>query len=212
MTTKFFWAAAWLAVSALPAFMPAQAAPFRLNAAKSSIKFQPHARFGDGSGEFKTFDVQADIDHDDLTRSRLEATIDVASIDTGIKKRDKHLRTADFFDAASFPTATLAISRIEPNGPQQYLVAAELTLKGVQKSVPLAVSALFEGGGFHVVGKGTINRKQFNVNYDSKLNPIRDDVDISFDITLVPVEPEAEPGTEQGPPVPAGVQTPAEAR
>lgn len=212
MTTKFFLTAAWLAVFASSAVMTAQAAPFRLDTAKSSIKFQPHARFGDGSGEFKTFDVRADIDHDDLSRSRLEATIDVASIDTGIKKRDKHLRTADFFDAENFPTATLAISRIEPNGPQQYIVAADLTLKGVRKSVPLAVSALFEGGGFHVVGKSTIDRKQFNVNYDSKLNPIRDDVEISFDITLVPVEPETKPVKEQSKPVPAGVQTPAEVR
>jgi polyisoprenoid-binding protein YceI len=176
----------------------AQAAPYRLDPAKSTLEFVPDARFGRGAGQFRNFDVRADVDEADLTRSRLKVTVDVASIDTRIKKRDKHLRSADFFDAENFPIATLTVAEIVPAGPQQYTVQAELTLKGVRKTVPLSAAAHFEAGGLVVKGSGVVKRKEFGVSYDSRLNPIKDEVQVSFDLFLAPAGPEPE-GTGEGP-------------
>ena len=143
------------------------------------IVSEVEGRFDDISGNFtigKTF-----LD------SKFTATAQVASIDTGVKQRDEHLRSADFFDAEKFPVITFASKTITGTYDNFKMVAA-VTIKGVTKDVLFSGSYI---GGIvkdsfgkqRVALKATakVNRKDFNINYDGKfdLGPVvGDNVDI----------------------------------
>lgn len=77
-----------------------------------------------------------EIDDKDLTKSKVEVTIDVAGLNTKMAKRDDHLRSPDFFDAAKFPTITFKSTKIEKAG-EKLKVTGDLTMKGVTKPVTL---------------------------------------------------------------------------
>jgi len=80
------------------------------------------------------------LDAEDMTKSSVEATIDMNSIDTGVPKFDEHLKSADFFDTAKFPTATFKSTSVEKAGEGKLKVAGDLTLHGVTKPVVLDVT------------------------------------------------------------------------
>ena len=70
---------------------------------------------------------------DDNTLKEATATIQVASIDTGVKQRDDHLRTPDFFDAKTHPTITFRTKRVEPT-PEGFVMIADFTMRASQRS------------------------------------------------------------------------------
>ncbi len=74
---------------------------------------------------------------EDPTQSVVEATIDVNAVDSGDPKRDEHLRSADFFDAATFPTVTFRSNRVENHGDGEFTLDGDLTVKGVTRPVTL---------------------------------------------------------------------------
>ena len=80
---------------------------------------------------------------DDPLQSKVEATVDAASIDTGDDNRDTHLRSGDFFDVEQYPTWSLVSTGLTPRGGDRYVLQADLTIKGVTKSV--AFDLEFEG-------------------------------------------------------------------
>jgi polyisoprenoid-binding protein YceI len=88
------------------------------------------------TGKFTDFDVRLFWDEADLTASSVEATIQVASIDTGIDDRDGDLRSDNFFDAATYPTITFVSHRFERQG-DSYLAHGTLTMKGVAQQIAL---------------------------------------------------------------------------
>lgn len=161
------------------------AVEYELIQEKSWIKFQPKARFGDGYGQFRIFQVKADIDEQNLEKSSLEAFIDAASIDTGIQKRDRHLRSKDFFFTEQYPVATLKITRVEPLLAGAYAAWGELTLRGVTQTVDLPVAVSRAGdGALTLEGETVIRRKAFGIVYDSLLNPIKDEVRVLYRLVL----------------------------
>jgi polyisoprenoid-binding protein YceI len=126
-------------------------------------------------GQFRQYRGTLKIDPKDFARSQFEGEIDVASIDTGNNDRDNHLRTNDFFDAANHPKITFKSTRIVPKGDGEYNVDGELTIRGVTKALTLDVE--FHGTSKNPYGKtvaglsarGTINRKDFGVNFNALL-------------------------------------------
>src|SRR4030081_1866535 len=90
-------------------------------------------------GRFRGFDVSLDIAPSG-TEFEVEASIDLASIDTSIPRRDAHLRTADFFHVDQHPTMTFRSTRIEPVGGS-YTMSGDLTLKHVTRPVTLEVQS-----------------------------------------------------------------------
>ncbi len=90
---------------------------------------QTHGRFNKFSGKLKE-------DPSDLTKSSVEFTAQIDSIDTGVSARDGHLKTADFFDAAKHPTLTFKSTKVE-KAKDGYVVTGDLTIKGKTKSISI---------------------------------------------------------------------------
>ena len=94
----------------------------------------PSATLGQGTGTLE-------FDQADPTRSSIKVTIPLSSLNTNVPELDEHLRSADFFDAAKFPTSTFTSTKIEKGGaPNQLVVTGDLTMHGVTRPVTLAVT------------------------------------------------------------------------
>jgi polyisoprenoid-binding protein YceI len=132
---------------------------------------------------------------DDLSASSVEATLGVASIDTREPQRDAHLRSADFFDAAQFPTITFKSRRVEAAVPGTFAVTGDLTIKGVTREVVL--EAIEEGRGKDPWGgeragftaHTTINRRDYGLSYNQVLETggvlVGEEIKISLDVQLI---------------------------
>lgn len=126
-------------------------------------------------GEFRTYTGTLELDPADLTRSRVTAEIDVASIDTREEKRDEHLRSADFFDAEHHPKITFESTRIERVDDETFRVVGNLTIRGNTREVTLeAEYAGIQkdpwGGtrtGFSLSGQ--IDRREFGLTWNAAL-------------------------------------------
>ena len=145
---RFAVLAAALALAA-PAFVaPASAADYVIDTkgAHAAINFRiKHLGYSWLSGRFNTFSGTFSFDDKKPEASTISVEIDVASVDSNHAERDKHLRSADFMDAAKFPKATFVSKSVTPKGAGKATIAGELTLHGVTK--PVTIEAEFIGGG-----------------------------------------------------------------
>lgn len=124
---------------------------------------KPSAHFGIDTGKLV-------YDADDVSKSSVEVSIPVTAIDTFVPKLDEHLKSADFFDAAKFPTATFKSTSVAAAGTNKLTVTGDLTIKDITKPVTLDVT--LNGAGEHPMAKkqaigfsatGTIKRSDFGV-------------------------------------------------
>jgi len=169
---------------------------FVVDPAHSKVQFSVrHMMITQVPGQFRTFSGFIELDEKDLTRSKAQGTIEVKSIDTNNEKRDAHLRSPDFFDADRYPQISFRTTRIIPLGDNRYKVFGELTIKNVTKEVELEVEYYGkivdpmkkERIGFHAEGK--INRKEFNILWDKRMDNgglvVGDEVKIILDIEAI---------------------------
>jgi polyisoprenoid-binding protein YceI len=110
---------------------------------------------------------------DDATpaNSKVSATINASSITTGVEERDTHLKGADFFDVAKYPTITFVSSSVSKSSATSYAVTGNLTMHGVTKPVTLAITAsapFMHAGGIRrgIEATTSVNRKQFGLVWD----------------------------------------------
>ena len=136
-------------------------------------------------GFFNKFQVSANLDGDDPAAWAVEATIDVASVDSGVPDRDKHLCSADYFHVEQYPTITFASRRVERNG-DSYRVVGDFSLHGVEREVILDARI---GGdatdprGNHRRGFSattTLDRNEFNLGAGSAGRDVRVDIDVQL--------------------------------
>lgn len=155
-----------------------------------------HLMVANVRGEFGRVSGRIWLDQEDVTRSRIEASIDVASINTRDPQRDNHLRSADFFDVERYPTMEFRSTRITITGEEDLEVEGELTLHGVTRPVTLAVespaTALKDPFGNLKRGASAtakLNRKDFGLEWNMALETggvmVGDEVKISIDVELV---------------------------
>ena len=130
-----------------------------------------HFGFSTYYGLFTDFDAKLDFDPKMPTASKLAVTVRMNGIDTTNPKLDNHLKSAEFFDVAHYPTATFKSTKIEVNGPTTGRITGELTLHGVTK--PVVLDTTFNGGGInpmtkaYVVGfnaTGVVKRSEFGIS------------------------------------------------
>src|SRR3989475_7180807 len=118
----------------------ARAATWNLDPAPASVQFSVrHLMVSTVRGAFGKVTGTVQVDEKDLPRSKLQATIDAASIDTRVEKRDAHLKSPDFLDVAKYPTITFVSKEIEKAGDGRWKVTGDLTLHGVTRPVTLDV-------------------------------------------------------------------------
>lgn len=138
-------------------------------------------------GSFEKFKGVVYVDEKDLTRSRVDVTVETASISTGINMRDNHLRTADFFDVAKYPAMTFVSTKVEAVGDTLKLTG-NLTIKGVTKPVTLTVNSLkslLSDAGKGASASATVNRQDFGLGWGMTIS---DEVTILVSAELVKQE------------------------
>jgi polyisoprenoid-binding protein YceI len=149
-------------------------------------------------GKFTDFTVAITYDDKDVTKSSVEAAIKAASVDTGIERRDAHLRTADFFDAEKQPLITFKSSRIEKKG-KSLIAHGTFTMRGVSKEIelPFTINGVSrdEKTGKTTLGltaRTTLNRKDFGVSFSQPANPnfLGDMVEIELNIITRAASPQ----------------------
>ena len=115
---------------------------YRFDQTRSTIGFSVHQFLGTTHGKFKKFDGRIEIDREHPENSSVTARIDVRSIDSGIVKRDNHLRSAEFFNVEKYPEITFKSRSVKQTGPQSGDIVGDLTMHGVTKTITLHVKLL----------------------------------------------------------------------
>ena len=113
---------------------------YRFDQARSTIGFRVHQFLGTTNGKFTQFSGSIDLDSQHPEHSSVSARIQVSSIDTGIKKRDDHLRSPEFFNVAKYREITFKSRSVKQTGSQSGDIMGDLTLHGVTKPVTLRVN------------------------------------------------------------------------
>jgi polyisoprenoid-binding protein YceI len=150
-----------------------------------------HMKFTTVHGRFDDFDGAIRFDPDDLANSRVDVTIQTASVDTGVGPRDADLRSEKFFDVEHFPVATFRSTDIEGDA-ERFTVHGELTIKGNTR--PITLDAEYQGrdvnpSGIEVAGfaaTGKLNRKDYGLGWNQALESggvlVGDEIKLSFEI------------------------------
>jgi polyisoprenoid-binding protein YceI len=166
---------------------------YKVDPAHTSLGFSVrHLGINNVKGHFDEFAGTIVIDKGAIKEA--DATIQVKSINTGIKQRDDHLRSADFFDAAKHPVMTFKTKSVEKKDEQIVLVA-DFTIRGVTKEVRLPVKLngpIKDQEGktrIGLEGRLVINRKDFGINFNAALETgvalVGEDVSIEVNIEAV---------------------------
>ena len=173
-------AAGFLAI-ALGARAPARAdvVRFRILPEASEVGFHATSRLANADGRFQRFAGEVVVDPADLTTARVAVRVEAASIDTGIRMRDNHLRSEDFLHVERFPAITFQSARVEGTG-RRVLLVGQLTVRGVTKEVTVPVEVSLAAGRLEARGQFDIKRTDYGIKYESRLNPIADQVRIAF--------------------------------
>ena len=186
---------------AKPAYLPIPAGDYRMDVAHSVIGFSiRHNELALVNGRFKTFTGTIHFDDKDVTKSSVEFTARVESIDTGVEGRDKHLRTADFFEVEKYPEMTFKSTRVERKG-KGLILYGDLTLKGVTKPVTLPFTmtgAIKDGRGNTRIGiaaQTKIDRRDFGITWGHALAGGGFDVahEVLIDLQLEALQPAPKP-------------------
>lgn len=184
-----------LLLAGLPALT--QATTWQIDPAHAAIEFRVrHLMVAWVKGAFPAVKGTIEIDETDLSRSKVSVTIETASIDTNHAKRDEHLRSADFFDVAKFPTMTFVSKKVLADGGQLRQVTGDLTIRDVTREVTLNVDELTPSikdpwGNTRRGATATaeINRKDFGLTWNKLLETggvaVGDEVRIYLTVELV---------------------------
>lgn len=147
-----------------------------------------HGRFGNVNGSLK-------LDEKDITRSSVDATVDITTVDTGVDQRDQHLKSPDFFDSAKYPQMTFVGKNLTNSNGQLQLIG-DLTMHGVTKPVTLALEGPSKEqadpyGKIRRAFSATtmIHRQDYGLIWNGNLKSgdavVGDDVKVELDIELI---------------------------
>jgi len=196
---RYFSRIAVVAGMAVGLSLPARAATstWQIDPQHSSAQFAVrHLGLSTVRGAFSKLSGTMVLDDQDITKSSVEVTIDVNTVDTREPDRDKDLRSERFFDVAHFPTMTFKSKKVEQVAPGKLRVTGELTIRGTSREVTLDVdgpSAAVKDpwGNQRLAATATtkINRQDYGVKWNAKLDNggvvVGDDVNITLDVEMI---------------------------
>jgi polyisoprenoid-binding protein YceI len=172
-------------------------ATYTIEPAHSSAHFKVrHLMIANVRGEFTKVSGTVKFDPSNPANSSVKAEIDVNSINTREPDRDKHLKSADFFDAVNYLTITFQSTKVEPDGAEAYAVTGDLTIRGMTRPAVLHVVGptpeIKDPWGYTRRGAEAttkISRKEFGLNYNAILEAggvaVGDEVQITLELELV---------------------------
>jgi polyisoprenoid-binding protein YceI len=173
----------------------ANASVYSLDNAHTNVGFSAkHLMITNVKGDFKKFNANIDFDLASKSFKVFKATVETGTIDTGIEKRDAHLKSADFFLSDKYPEMTFEMKSYEVDGDEGKM-KGDLTIRGITKPVVFEVEDLstvkdFEGNnriGFTL--KGKINRMDYDLKWNKALElggvAVSEEVKISVDVEAV---------------------------
>jgi len=152
-------------------------------------------------GRFGAVEGKVVLNEADPSKSSVDVSVDIASIDTRQEMRDNHLRSADFFDAENHPKMRFVSKKVVGDITDDFKVVGDLTIRGTTREVTLDVSLTGRGNdpwgnermGFEA--KGKVNRLDFGLHYNPALEAggfvVGDEVKISIDVELIKQKTEA---------------------
>ena len=170
---------------------------YQIDPAHSAAQFKVrHMMIANVKGEFTRISGSAAYDPSNPSAAQIQATIDASSISTRDEQRDGHLKSADFFDVAKFPSITFQSSKVLPSGPGSFDVMGDLTIHGVTQPAVLTVEevtpeAKDPWGNLRrgATAKTKVNRKDFGLHWNVALEAggflIGDDIEITIDVELI---------------------------
>ncbi len=170
---------------------------WNIDPAHSVAEFKvKHMMISNVKGQFTKVSGALSLDQADVTKSKVEATIDAASIQTGDGQRDGHLKSADFFDVEKYPALSFASSRVTSTGEGELSVEGELSIHGVTRKVVFAVEgptapAKDPWGNTRTAISATtkINRKDYGLTWNAALETggilVGEDVTITLEVQFV---------------------------
>lgn len=185
------------AVVALTLPLAASASTWSIDPDHSNIGFKVrHLMVSNVKGSFEKHSGVVDLNDKDITKSKIEIVIDTNSINTNVQKRDEHLRSADFFNVAKYPTMTFVSKKIVRAGKDKLKVTGDLTLHGVTRQVVLDVDALSKESKdpWGNIRRGTtatttINRKDYGLVWNAALETggvaVGEEVLITLEIEMI---------------------------
>lgn len=199
---KLQWARRFAPVFVLMAALNAQGAEYSIDSTHSKVGFSVrHMMITDVKGAFNDFEGSFSFDPEKGTVSNADFVVKAESVDTANKKRDDHLRSADFFDVAKHPTLAFKNSKLKKVSKNKFKWSGDLTIKGVTK--PVVFDLEYKGSvkdpwgnqraGFSATSK--INRKDFGLTWNNTLESggvvVGDEVTIQIDVEAVEKKAEA---------------------
>lgn len=163
----------------------------------SEIQFKiKHLMITNVTGSFNIFQVSVQTEEEDFMKAKVSFTADVVSISTGNEQRDGHLKSAEFFDAATYPQVKFAATKYENvDNDGSYELYGDLTIRDITKNIKLDVEfgGVVKDGygntkaGFSINGK--INRKDFGLTWSAITEAggivVSDDVKITCEVQLI---------------------------
>jgi len=183
------------------------AGTYNLDPAHSLIGFAVrHLEINLVGGRFKDFTGKVSFDDRDVTRSTVEFTAKIASIDTEVAARDKHLLSADFFEAEKYPEMAFKSTGVKKTRNGDFILSGDLTLKGVTKQIEFpftftgAIKDPWGNTRFGIEAHTRINRRDYGINYGNALPMGGFDVanEVAIDLRLEAFKPEPKPAAAAG--------------
>jgi len=175
----------------------ASAATWNIDPDHSNVGFKiRHLMVSNVKGSFDKYSGTVELNEKDITKSKVEVSIQTASINTNVELRDGHLKSADFFDVAKYPTMTFTSKKVVKAGKDKLKVTGDLTLHGITKEVVLKVDGpskeikdLYGNIRKGATAAATINRKDFGLNWNKALETggvvVGDEVHITIEIEMI---------------------------
>jgi len=172
-------------------------ATWNIDPVHSNAQFKvKHMMISNVKGEFTAVTGKLEMNAADITRSRVEASVDASTINTREPQRDAHLKSADFLDVEKFPVLTFKSTRVSKVGVDELAVEGDLSIHGVTRNVVFQVEGpgapIKDPWGATRVGISAttrINRKDFGLVWNASLETggflVGDDVTITLDAEFV---------------------------
>ncbi len=188
-----------LVAAVLATTASAFASTWEIDSAHASANFSvKHLGVSNVNGTLGVVSGKMEADDKDMTKSKIEATVDVKAIDTKFAKRDEHLRSPEFFEVEKFPTLTFKSTKLEKISDTKMKITGDLTMHGVTKPVTLEaeispeVKNPFSGSPTRAVtATGVLNRQEWGLKWQAPAEAVKvvgDEVKLSIEAELVKKE------------------------